>query len=192
MHARPFTESKAKNAPDPELFAAIVDGELWPLGILFDRYHEPVRQFLLRATARGADVDDLVQETFLTASRAADAYDGRASARPFLIGVAAQLVRRRRRTMARVRAMLVGVSIAPAPGPPTPEDNVSAADETRAVRAAIARLADEQRLLLVMIEYEGLSGPEVARVLDVPVGTVWRRLHDARAALRTTMIRGRT
>src|SRR5690349_6772097 len=105
--SRPTTARTPALAPsDAELFAAIASGDLAPLGVLFDRYHEDVRQFLLRSASSSGDVDDLVQETFLTASRAAVSYDGRASARPFLIGVAAQLLRRRRRTFARLRAML--------------------------------------------------------------------------------------
>src|SRR5258708_6376709 len=72
---------------DSQLFASIAAGDLGPLGVLFDRYHEDVHQFVIRAAPHAEDLDDLVQETFLTAARAATAYDGRASARPFLIGV---------------------------------------------------------------------------------------------------------
>ena len=56
---------------DAALFEAIARGDLGPLGALFDRHHEGVRQFLLRAAPNAADVDDIVQETFLTAARAA-------------------------------------------------------------------------------------------------------------------------
>ncbi|APR86845.1 RNA polymerase ECF-subfamily sigma factor [Minicystis rosea] len=179
-----------RDATDAQLFEAIATGDLGPLGTLFDRHHEEVRQFLLRAAPHDADVDDLVQETFLTASRAAASFDGRESGRPFLIGVAAQLVRRRRRTFARLRTLLDAFGAAPVSAPRTPEESTSAAQEEERMRAAIASLSDDRRLVLVMVEYNGLSGVEVAKIIDKPVGTVWRRLHEARAEIRRTLTRG--
>jgi DNA-directed RNA polymerase specialized sigma24 family protein len=59
------------------------------------------RGFLARATAGAHDVDDLVHATFLAAAESAGRYDGRVSCRPWLIGIAAQLVRRRRQASGR-------------------------------------------------------------------------------------------
>lgn len=174
---------------DGALFAAIAAGDLGPLGALFDRYHDDVRQFLLRA-APGADAHDLVQETFLAAARAAGSYDGRENARPFLIGVAAQLVRRRRRTMARLRNLAEAVGLAPTPPAPSPEDALATAQDGARVRAAVAKLSDDRRLALVMVEFQGMSGPEAAKALGVPNGTLWRWLHEARAEVRNTLSRG--
>jgi RNA polymerase sigma factor (sigma-70 family) len=175
---------------DPELFSAIAAGDLGPLGVLFDRYHEDVRQFLMRSAQRSADVDDLVQETFLTAARAAGSYDGRELAKPFLIGVAAQLLRRRRRTFARLRAMLDSFGGAPKAHVSTPEESASTSEEGCGLHAALERLSDDRRIVLVMVEWNGMSGVEVARALGVPVGTVWRRLHEARAELKATFGKG--
>jgi len=186
----------AREAPEPRgesdaaLFAAIADGDLGQLGTLFDRHHQEVRQFILRAAPQAADVDDLVQETFLTAARAAASYDGRESARPFLIGVAVQLIRRRRRTLGRLGAVLERFGVLSPPAPKTPEEFTNLAEEQAMLHAAIARLSEERRLALVMVEYKGLSGLEAAKILDVPVGTIWRRLHEARAELRRELERG--
>lgn len=180
----------ARKETDAALFEAIAEGDLGPLGALFDRYHEDVRQFLLRAASSSSDVDDLVQETFLTAARAAASYDGREVARPFLIGVAAQLLRRRRRTAGRLRGLLSAFGVAPTSRLRTPEESTSLAEEEAQLRAAIERLSEDRRLVLVMVEWNGMSGVEVARVLDIPVGTVWRRLHEARAELQRALERG--
>jgi RNA polymerase sigma-70 factor (ECF subfamily) len=162
-------------------------GDLGPLGILFDRYHEDVRQFFLRAAPRGNDVDDLVQETFLTAARAASGYDGREVARPFLIGVAAQLLRRRKRTFARLRARIEAFSRVPSNDPRTPEEAASSKEQHETLLRAMDRLSEDRRIVLVMVEWNGMSGVEVARALDVPVGTIWRRLHEARNELKAAM-----
>ena len=85
---------------DPELLRAIAAGDLGALGTAYDRHGEGVRRFLVRAGA-GSDADDLVHETFLATMSAARGYDGRASARPLLLGIAARLLKGRRRTLAR-------------------------------------------------------------------------------------------
>ncbi|WP_437753863.1 RNA polymerase sigma factor [Sorangium sp. So ce1389] len=180
----------AREQTDAALLDAIARGDLGPLGVLFDRHHEHVRQFLLRAAPNDADVDDLVQETFLTAAQAAASFDGRETARPFLIGIAVQLIKRRRRTFARLRGLLESFGRTPTPPRSTPEDEASLAEDEARIRAAIARLADDRRLVLVMVEWNGMSGVEVARALGTPVGTVWRRLHEARAEVRRALERG--
>lgn len=177
--------------PDDELFAQIATGDLAPLGELFDRYHATVRHFLLRATGDAAEADDLVQETFLTASRAAESFERGAPGRPFLIGVAAQLVRRRRRGFARFRAMIEALGRAPRAPSPTPEDGAEEAAREAALQAALAKLSEDRRLVLTMVELGGMSGVEVARALGIPPGTVWRRLSEARTELARRLTRGR-
>ncbi len=181
---RPVTKIREH---DGELFATIAAGDLGALGVLFDRYHDDVRQFLFRAAPSGTDVDDLVQETFLTAARIAPAYDGRHSARPFLFGVSAQLLRRRRRTFARLRARLEAWSRLPTNDPSTPEESASANEVRERLLRGMDRLSDDRRIVLVMVEWNGMSGAEVAAALDIPVGTVWRRLHEARHELRRSL-----
>jgi RNA polymerase sigma-70 factor (ECF subfamily) len=178
-------------ATDTELFTAIARGDLGPLGVLFDRYHEDVRQFVARASSDDMDVDDIVQEAFLTAARIAEAYDGRGSARPFLIGIAAQLLRRRRRSFARVCSLFRAFGDAPVTPARTPEEAMSSAEEQEIVRAAVAHLPDDLRLVLVMVEYSGMSGVDAAKALDKPPGTVWRWLHEARTELRRALTKGK-
>lgn len=174
---------------DGELFARVARGEIGPLGTLFDRHHAAVRAFARRVTGDAADADDLVQETFLTAQRAAASFEPGGTARPFLLGVAAQLARRRRRTFARLRAFLTSFGEAPRAPLPDQEAALAAAEEAAHVNAVVASLPLEHRLVLGMVELGGLTGVEAAKALDVPVGTVWRRLHEARGMLRRKLER---
>jgi RNA polymerase sigma-70 factor (ECF subfamily) len=66
----------------------------------------------------------------------------------------------------------------------TPEDGASETEQLRLLDVALARLSEEKRLVLVMIELEELSGEEVATALGIPVATVWTRLHYARTEVR--------
>ena len=170
---------------DSELIRRIGDGDLGPLGILYDRYHADVRQFIARATSGGGDTDDLTHDTFLTLSTIATRYDGRATARPFLIGIAAQLVRRRRRGVMRWARALTSFAWSAADTTPlTPEISAAGTEEMRQFEEALARLSDDKRLVFLLVEREGMSGDEVAAALEIPVNTVWTRLHYARSELR--------
>lgn len=170
-------------ASDPELVAQLAKGEIEALGELYDRYSEPLRRFVARATSGAEDVDDLVHATFLTATQVAERYDGRACCRPWLIGIAAQLVRRRRHALGRwfaLRTALSSVrssSIDPRPALHTQRD----------LERALERLSELKRITFLMAEVERLSCDEIAEVLGVPVGTVWTRLHAARRELRAAL-----
>jgi RNA polymerase sigma-70 factor (ECF subfamily) len=173
---------------DAELLRRVSQGDLGPLGVLYDRHHERVHQFVSRATAGGADADDITHEAFLALASVAHRFDGRPSARPLLIGIAAQLVRQHRRAGARLLQVLAsfanglsGRSVR------TPEDAASVTEELGRFEQALARLPEEKRLVLLLVEREGLTGEEVAAALHVPLNTVWTRLHYARAEVRRTL-----
>jgi RNA polymerase sigma factor (sigma-70 family) len=179
-------DAPSAEATDSELIRRIGDGDLGPLGILYDRYHADVRQFIAHATSGGGDTEDLTHDTFLTLSSIAARYDGRASARPFLIGIAAQLVRRRRRGVMRWARALASFawSTGDDAAPLTPEISAAGNEEMRRFEDALARLSEDKRLVFLLVEREGLSGDEVASSLEIPVNTVWTRLHYARSELR--------
>jgi RNA polymerase sigma-70 factor (ECF subfamily) len=171
-------------ASDSELFEAMAGGDLGPLGELFDRHHMSVRAFAERVLGSPADAADLVQETFLTASRAAASFEPGAAAKPFLLGVAAQLARRRRRSFARLKGLLEAFAFVPSAPRATPEDEALTGEETALLDTALGRLSHAHREAVLMVDLGGLSGVEAAKALGIPAGTVWRRLHEARAELR--------
>jgi len=184
--------ARLAQATDSELFADIAGGDLGALGELFDRHHASVLAFAQRLLTNPADAPDLVQETFLTASRAAASFEAGSAAKPFLLGVAAQLARRRRRSFARLRSLLEAVARAPVAPRSTPEDQLAESQELALLDAALGRLSHEHREVVVMVHLGGLSGVEAAKALGIPAGTVWRRLHEARAELRSIVKRRTT
>lgn len=170
-------------AADPEIMSRLASGEIGALGELYDRHHEALRRFIARATSDGEDVDDLLHQTFLAAARTAARYDGRASCRPWLMGIAAQLLRRRRRALGRLlsaRSSLSGTR-------DTTVDPRSALQTRSDVERALLRISEAKRITFLMAELEGLSCPEIASALRIPIGTVWTRLHAARRELRQAL-----
>jgi RNA polymerase sigma-70 factor (ECF subfamily) len=167
-------------ASDPELIRQLAAGQVGALGELYDRHRAPLRSFIGRATGDAHDVDDLVHATFLAAAQSAQRYDGRASCRPWLMGIAAQLLRRRRRAFGRFVAVLSALQ-GTAQRTSDPRPTLQARSD---VERALAGLSEAKRITLLLAEVEGLSCEEIARALEIPVGTVWTRLHAARRELR--------
>jgi RNA polymerase sigma-70 factor (ECF subfamily) len=169
---------------DAPVIERIARGDLGALGELYDRHNQSVRAFLARATSNAADADDLVQDTFLGASRIAHRYDGRASSRPWLIGIAANLVQRRGRTLGQIARLFMRVA-GEHPKARDARPHLEARDDLRRVGAVLEEMDVTKRVVILMVQVEGMTCDEVATTLGVPVGTVWRRLHAARDALRT-------
>jgi RNA polymerase sigma-70 factor (ECF subfamily) len=171
-------KARLERAPisDAEILQRIANGDLGALGALYDRYHAPLRQFVARAVRD--DVDDLVHITFLEAAKSAARYDGR-PARPWLIGIALKHLARRRTALARLMRVVSSLH--------APEPAVAPPDERADLERALAKIAEPKRIAFLLAELEGMSGPEIAALTGVPVGTVWTRLHAARRELRALL-----
>jgi RNA polymerase sigma-70 factor (ECF subfamily) len=153
--------------------------------VLYDRHYLPVFHFVQRVLRGGSDAEDIAQETFLTASRIAGTFDGRASCRPWLYGIAARLMLHRGRRAARLARFLSRLVAQPSePALASPHELLMRSEAQDELSRALAKLSPEKRMVLVLAEVEGLPCEEIARALDIPLGTVWTRLHHARKALK--------
>lgn len=169
----------ARSRDEPEQFAA-----------LFDRYAGAVHRYAARRL--GPEVaEDLMAETFTTAFQRRHTYDlTRADARPWLFGIATNLVSRHRRAEARRFKALAKV-----PEPVEHEDPVAdravaragATGVRRDLAAALAGLSARHRDVVLLVAWADLDYEEAARALGVPVGTVRSRLHRARSKLREAL-----
>jgi RNA polymerase sigma-70 factor (ECF subfamily) len=168
----------------PALMAAIAGGDLGSLGVLFDEHAADVRRFLARLGIASAELDDLVQETFLDVHRAAGRFRADAPLKPWLFGVAAMVARRHRRSfrrlVARMRRLVIhGVE----ESPPTPADEYDRKTRAARGRRALDALSPCRREAFVLVALEGMSGEQAAAALQIPVATVWTRIHHARREL---------
>lgn len=179
------------DASDPELLSRIAAGDIGAVGTLFDRYEPDIKRYIGRLGVGAGDADDLVQLTFLDVGRAAASFDGRSSARSWLFGLSTMVVRRHRRSVARVAAGLGKWAREPRPmEPPTARDQLELHQEAERARRALERLSSKKREVFVMFVLENASGEDVARALGIPVATVWTRLHHARRELRQDLEEG--
>jgi RNA polymerase sigma-70 factor (ECF subfamily) len=175
---------------DQELVTAIGRGDAAALATLFARYRPVVHRFLGRlGGGDDRERDDLLQATFIEVQRSAARFAGRSSVRTWILGVAANVMRHHVRSSVRRRQLHQAAAEA---GPATPSsvapDQLFERRELLArLSAAVAQLPSGLREPFVMCELEEVPGPEVARVLDLREGTLWRRLHEARRRLRTAL-----
>ena len=173
---------------DEALVAVCAMGESAALGALFDRYYQVVRGFLARLSGTDdRDLDDLVQITFETVPRAARRFDSRSSVRTWLLGVANNVARHHVRS--EIRRKRVSEAAAAGGGPEIVDGTAHVLTRERAarVRDAIAALPPKLREAFVLVYLEGVPGRDVADLLGTREGTIWKRLHQARARLRDSL-----
>jgi RNA polymerase sigma factor (sigma-70 family) len=164
---------------DAVLLQRVARGELDALGALYDRYAEDLLRYATRLSGSG-DAEDLVQNVFLRVLSIAATFDERTvNARPWLFGITTRMAMERRRSLHRFAMVLLNV------GGLADRAAVSPSFEAASdIPRALQRLAVSKRVVLLLAELEGFSCPEIAAMLEVPVGTVWTRLHHARRELR--------
>jgi RNA polymerase sigma factor (sigma-70 family) len=174
----PDSAAIAGSFEHPESFAKI-----------FDRHYVAVHRYLARRAPR-AQADDLASMTFVVAFEQRRSFRPQStSARPWLLGIATNLLRERARVERREHGTLVllGSERSVVAGCPVAEasDGVQAGQ----LAHALATLDSAQRDVLLLHAWEELSYEEIAQALAVPLGTVRSRLARARAHLRTRLER---
>jgi RNA polymerase sigma-70 factor (ECF subfamily) len=154
-------------------------------GELFDRHYAEIHRYLGRRVG-AALADELAAETFVRAFGARARYDREAGdARPWLFGIAANLVRRHWRTeRRRLRAYARTGSDPLRDDSSDVERRLDAAAAAPQLAAALASLSAGEREVLLLFAWADLSYEEISNALGIPVGTVRSRLSRARAHVR--------
>jgi RNA polymerase sigma-70 factor (ECF subfamily) len=157
---------------DEELMRAFKHGDTSAFRELFDRYKNPIYGLVRRRVNDPGRAEEISQDILLALVQQRKNYEARASFRTYLYRIAVNRVASEHRKMAE----------ASAPNPDaTAGGNIGVVQQ---VREALARLEPEQREIVMLREYQGLSYQEIAEVLSLPMGTVRSRLFRAKLALR--------
>jgi RNA polymerase sigma-70 factor (ECF subfamily) len=183
-------------AADEAIVGAIAGGSADALGQLYDR-HGAVCYGLARRIVGQPDVaEEIVQDVFAQVWREAARYArDRATVAGWLVMLTrARAIDRVRSRRARPDAA-AGVALSAVPPPtaadPDPEAAALTAAEAHSVRQALIALPDQQRALLDLAYYEGLTHSEIAERTGIPLGTVKTRLRAAMLTLRDAIGRQR-
>ncbi len=157
---------------------------------IFHRHAGEIGRYITRRVGPGI-AEDLVAETFLVAFRRRGSFDGRRpDARPWLYGIATNVVRRHRREEIRALKLLAKTGVDPVMAEcftDQVDGQVAAAAAARVMAPALARLNAGQRDVLLLTAWADLTLDEVAETLGIPPGTARSRLNRARAKIRATL-----
>lgn len=189
----------ADRIDESELVQRIIDGDESGFEYLVRSYGGRMLAVGRRITGNDADAQDCVQEALLKAYRSIEQFEGRSGLATWLhrITVNAALMRLRSRSRSREDSLddllpnfdEYGMRVADTPASQTMEvERLYEQGQTQAaVRAAIDRLPDDYRAILIARDIEQLSIAETANLLDISQSLVKTRLHRARAALKTLL-----
>ncbi|GMU21699.1 MAG: putative alternative RNA polymerase sigma factor SigM [Phycisphaerae bacterium] len=146
---------------------------------LYEQTSARIYSFLLRNTANPEDAADLLQETYLRVFRGIDRFHGKCSVATWIYQVALNQTRQWARLLNR-RKVETNV----------PQERLSANCEEASspsaieIDDAISRLTKDERAMIILRHFEGMSYREIAHVLGKPPGTIASGLNRAREKLR--------
>lgn len=164
------------------------DGDVARLGVLFERHHVPLYNLFRRLTGDAAASEDLVQEVFLRILKYRHTYRGEGSFGVWMYQIARNArtdhFRKRRHEGPAPEEEHELPSTAPNPG------EVAETEQQHALlRAALDRLPEEKREVLVLSRFQNMRYEEIADVVGCSVGAVKVRVHRALKELRTVYFR---
>jgi RNA polymerase sigma-70 factor (ECF subfamily) len=149
---------------------------------IYDRHAEFVWSSLRGLGVHADAVDDAAQDVFVVLHRRLGDYNGRSTLKTFVFGIAVGIARNYRRAARRAGRVEHVADVQQIADPrPTQLDSTAAAQAMARLVDILDRLDDAKREVLVAIEWEQMSAPEIAAALGVSVNTVYSRLRLARA-----------
>lgn len=167
---------------DADLLAHIAAGSQQALADFYRRHEGRVHAFAMQRLGEPADAAEVLNEVMLEVWRSARSFEGRARVTTWLLGIthhkSIDLLRRRGRRAAEPLETDI-TDERPDPGPAA----VAAAQDGQRVRRCLEQLVQAQRQVVYLAFFEDLAYPEIARILEIPEGTVKTRMFHARRTL---------
>jgi RNA polymerase sigma-70 factor (ECF subfamily) len=179
-------EGRTEELSDRALVSAVAEGDQAALGALYDRFEHDIFRFVARL-ASATDADDFVQMTFLEAYRSAPRFRGEAAVKTWLFGIAANLVRNHHRGTQRKQRAHDSLQAVPRRPPTDPGEAITREQQRQWLARAIELLSPALREAYVLLVVEEMPAKEAAQVLGVREASLYRRLTDARNAIRAAI-----
>lgn len=181
---------------DEELMLRYKDGDKNAFEMLYRRYEKPVLDFIYRMLSDASAAESLCQEAFYRVVKSQKKYKATAQFKTWIFQIALNLCRDRMRRMKHrshlslnkpVKAQNDGtIELWDCISDPSPGivENFESGELGSLIKAAITSLPEEEHLVVVMKEYQGMSYSEIAEVLDCPIGTLKSHNHRANQKLK--------
>src|SRR5213593_2999653 len=171
--ARADAVAAAASSPDAALIAAWRSGDEQAAAELVRRHARALARFLASAGAREADLDDLVQETFIRAFRAVGRFRGQCRFRTWLLTIGGNVLKDAGRRAKRAKVVPLGEDVRATDG--DPHERAVAGEAEGRLLAGLGRLSRMQREVFLLRAQQGLAYEEIAAALGTSPGAA--RVH---------------
>lgn len=157
---------------------------------IYNNWYDDVSRWVRAMGGPDVERDDLVQDVFIVVHRRLPDFDGRN-----LPGWLYQIARRRVRDYRRllwVKNLITRRSPLPetlTQERPGPVEDLETKEKRLLLETLLAKLNESERAALVLFEVEGYSGQQIAAIQEVPINTVWARIHKGRRKLQQSLER---
>lgn len=155
--------------------------------MLVERYQDRLYNTMVHVVGSSEDARDVVQDAFVQAFVKLETFQQSAAFYTWLYRIAFNMAMsrlRRKKPTVSVEQVRESTGLDPVDPQDPPDSPMEKDERVGQIRAAINRLGDDHRRVLVLREIDGRSYDEISEILDLPVGTVRSRLHRARMELR--------
>jgi RNA polymerase sigma-70 factor (ECF subfamily) len=194
----PYTMSLAERL----LIARLIERDEQAFAEIVRQYGDKVFSLVYRMLGNRQEAEDVAQDVFITVFKTIDSFRGEAKFSTWLLRIAANHAKNRIKHLARrptegadpddVSQVKVSND---RPGPPvqsrieSPDKLLEAMEIERLMQEEIAKLPEDQRLLVALRDVEQLSYQEIEEITGLPEGTIKSRLHRARMAIKEVLDR---
>lgn len=185
-HSLPIAPMLLTEQSDAAVFAALCDGQLKALDVIYSRYSTPVYRLALRILKSEDEASDLTHEVFLRLWRTLSYDPERGQLLVYLMTMTRSQAFNRIRSAKNQRKLAErwGRGTQPLSEGSSILDSISLKETACQVREALKNLPSAQRQVLEMAYYDGLSQSEITKQLDIPLGTVKSRSRQGLLKLR--------
>jgi RNA polymerase sigma factor (sigma-70 family) len=173
---------------DEALMTAVRDGDVGKLGLLFERHHVALFEFLSRVTGDRTAAEDLVQDIFVRILRYRGTYRDGGRFETWLFRIARNTRADYFRTRQPVDPLSTRALATPEPGP-GPMQQLESGRELACLQQALLHLREDKRDLIVLARYHGMKHEQIAELLGIETGAVKVRIHRALRELRDVFLR---
>lgn len=177
---------------DHELVLRAQRGDKRAFGLLVDKYQRKLARLLSRMIRDQAEIEDVVQESFIKAYRALPNFRGDSAFYTWLYRIGINTAKNYLVSMGRRPSVSTDIEIEDAENfedgnelrtMETPESTLMTKEIAQTVNDSVENLPEDLRTAITLREIEGLSYEEIATIMDCPIGTVRSRIFRAREAI---------
>lgn len=177
--------AKRPQVDEERLLRRVAAGDQKAFRDLYGRYYRRVFGFVFKVLRSPELVEEVVDDVLLAVWRGAARFDGRSRPSTWILGIAH---RQSLKALSRRHRSLAPPPELPEPPPPeTPESIMARRETASALGRGLSELSPEQRAVVELAFYHGLSYREVAEIVGCPVNTVKTRMFHARRRLRALL-----